>query len=317
MKYKDYYALLGVARTATAAEIKSAYRKLAHKYHPDVSKEPNAEDRFKEIAEAYETLKSPDKRAAYDQLGTHQTGQEFRPPPNWQEQFGGSSFSFDEINLEDLFAGLGGARFARGTSGAKVSIPGQDYEVAVHLSLDSAFRGTEVELDLSMPEYDEAGGVRRVPHTFKTRIPPGVTDGQRLRVPGKGGRALGGARNGDLYLIIALHPHSLYRVDGHDLYLDLPVTPWEAVLGTSIAMPTPGGNVRVKVPPGTRAGQQLRLAGRGIPKPHGGAGDLFAIVQISVPTVTSEPEQELYKQLAYLSTYNPRGHFEEELRHEH
>lgn len=316
MKYKDYYRILGLERNASAQEIKKAYRKLAHKYHPDVSKEPNAEEKFKEVAEAYETLKNPEKRAAYDQLGSYQPGQDFRPPPDWQKQYSDMHFSADDIDLSDLFAGLGGGRFhARRGHGGR-AIPGEDYEVAVHITLEEAYRGTEVELDLSMPEFDEQGLLHRVPHVFKTRIPKGVTDGQRLRIPGKGGKGFNGGRHGDLYLNIALHPHSLFRVSGHDLYLDLPLTPWEAVLGTTVDVPTPGGPVRLKVPPGTHAGQKLRLGKRGLPKPRAGEGDLFAVVQITVPSVISEQERALYQQLAGGATFNPRGHFEQELRNE-
>jgi len=191
-------------------------------------------------------------------------------------------------------------------------MPGQDYEVTAHITLEDAYRGTEVDLELTVPEYDEDGFPHRVRRAFKARIPRGATDGQRLRLPGKGGKGTNGGRDGDLYLNIALHPHRLFRVSGHDLYLDLPLAPWEAVLGTSVQVPTLGGSVRLKVPPGTHAGRQLRLAGRGLPKPHAGEGDLFAIVQIAVPTVTSERERALFKELAGVSTFNPRGHFEQE-----
>ncbi len=312
MKYKDYYGVMGVDRKASAEEIKNAYRKLARKYHPDVSKERDAEEKFKELGEAYETLRDPEKRAAYDQLGSHRPGQEFRPPPGWEQQFGGGSFSFDDIDLGDLFAGLAGGMHRAGRGGGKVPVPGEDYEVTAHITLEEAYRGTEVDLELTVPEYDERGFPRRVRHAFKARIPKGATDGQRLRLPGKGGKGLNGGRGGDLYLNIALHPHRLFRVSGHDLFLDLPLAPWEAVLGTSVQVSTLGGSVRLKVPPGTHAGRQLRLAGRGLPKPHAGAGDLFAIVQIVVPTVTSERERALFKELAEASTFNPRGHFEQE-----
>jgi curved DNA-binding protein len=312
MKYKDYYGILGVERNADAGAIKKAYRKLAHKYHPDVSKDPAGEEKFKEVAEAYETLKNPEKRAAYDQLGSHQPGQDFRPPPDWGNQFGDAQYSFDDIDLSDLLAGLAGGRPRAGRHGEKFPIPGQDYEVTAHITLEDAYRGTEVDLSLSVPEFDENGFMHRVPRTFKARIPKGATDGQRLRLPGKGGKGLNGGRDGNLYLNIALHPHTLFRVTGHDLYLDLPLAPWEAVLGAMVEVPTLGGPVNVKVPAGAHAGQKLRLADRGLPKPHSGAGDLFAIVQIAVPTVVSESEQALYKQLADGSTFNPRGHFERE-----
>jgi curved DNA-binding protein len=312
MKYKDYYGILGVERNADADGIKKAYRKLAHKYHPDVSKDPAGEEKFKEVAEAYETLKNPEKRASYDQLGSHQPGQDFRPPPDWGNQFGDAQSSFDDIDLSDLLAGLAGGRHRAGRHGEKFPIPGQDYEVTAHITLEDAYCGTEVDLSLSVPEFDENGFMHRVPRTFKARIPKGATDGQRLRLPGKGGKGLNGGRDGDLYLNVALHPHTLFRVTGHDLYLDLPLAPWEAVLGALIEVPTLGGPVNVKVPAGAHAGQKLRLAKRGLPRPHSGAGDLFAIVQIAVPTVVSEREQALYKQLADGSTFNPRGHFQRE-----
>ena len=308
MKYKDYYSILGVERGASADDVKKAYRKLAHKYHPDVSKDPQGEEKFKEVAEAYETLKNPEKRAAYDQLGTHQPGENFRPPPDWGQQFGGNEFSFDEADLADLFAGLSG-RHRAGGGGHQIRMPGEDYEVMAHISLEDAYRGTEVELSLSVPEPDEQGRMRRVPRTFKVRIPKGAADGQRLRLAGRGGKGLNGGRDGDLYINIALHPHSLFRVSGHDLYLDLPLAPWEAVLGATVEVPTLGGAVRLKVPPNTHAGQQLRLSRRGLPKPGGQEGDLFAIAQIVVPTAAGERERELFGQLAEHSTFNPRGHF--------
>ena len=309
MKYKDYYRILGVEKNASDAQIKAAYRKLARKFHPDVSKEPGAEEKFKEVSESYNTLKDPEKRAAYDQLGSYQAGQEFRPPPDWQKQFSDSGFSFDDIDLADLFAGLRGARPRGPGREGRIAMPGQDYEVTVPVTLEEAFHGTQVDLDLDMPEYDDEGFVRRVPHSFKARIPKGAADGQRLRVPGKGGKGFNGGRNGDLYLNVVLRPHPLFRASGHDLYLDLPVAPWEAVLGATIEMPTLAGPVMLKVPPGTQAGQQLRLAKRGLPKPRAGEGDLFAIVQIVVPSTTSERDRALYRQLAEGSTYNPRAHF--------
>ncbi len=316
MKYKDYYQVLGVERDAGTDAIKKAYRKLAHKYHPDVSKDPAGEEKFKEIADAYQTLKDPEKRAAYDQLGRYQSGQEFRPPPDWSRQFGDTQFSTDDIDLADLFAGLAGRRPHAERRGGTFQMPGQDYEVTAHITLDEASRGTTVDLRLTVPEYDQQGRVHRVERTFKARIPKGATDGQRLRLRGKGGKGLGGAPDGDLYLNIALHPHALYRVSGHDLYLDLPLTPWEAALGAVVEVPTLGGSVRLKVPAGTHAGQKLRLARRGLPKPSEGEGDLYAIVQIAVPTVLSERERALFEELAKGSSFNPRGHFEQEIRHE-
>ncbi len=316
MKYKDYYAILGVARNADEATIKKAYRKLAHKYHPDVSKDPQGEAKFKEIAEAYATLKDPEKRAAYDQLGKHAPGEDFRPPPDWGRRFGGSQHSFEDIDLSDLFAEFFGRGHRAGGRRGPMPIPGEDYEVTAQITLEDAYRGAEVNLDLSVPELDEGGMLRRVPRSFKARIPKGATDGHRLRLRGKGGKGINGGADGDLYLNIALRPHPLFRASGHDLYLDLPLAPWEAVLGATVQVPTLGGAVELKVPPGTQAGQKLRLANRGLPKPHEGAGDLFAIVQVAVPGVVSEKERALFRQLADGASFNPRRHFEQEVKRE-
>ncbi len=324
MKYKDYYKILGVARDASADDIKKAYRKLARKYHPDVSKEKNAEESFKEVSEAYETLRDPEKRAAFDQLGSHAAGQEFRPPPDWSQHFApnfgtGSPFdqmgqnAFDDIDLADLLAGLTGGR-SRGRAGGRAGaregpIPGPDYEAMVRITLEQAFHGTEIDLDLSVAEYDERGVAHRVPHRIKVRIPKGVIDGQKLRVPGKGGKGMQGAPPGDLYLDIQVQPHPLFRTSGQDLYVDLPLAPWEAVLGTSVELPTLAGAVSLKVPANTRAGQQLRLAGRGLSRPGGKSGDLFAIVAIVVPTAVNERERSLYRELSESSNFDPRAHF--------
>jgi curved DNA-binding protein len=319
MKYKDYYAILGVDKQASQDDIKKAYRKLARKFHPDVSKEKDAEEKFKAMAEAYETLKDPEKRAAYDQLGSHAPGQDFRPPPDWEQHFAHGQTTFDDIDLADLFAGLGGGGFERGGFGRRADpnapVPGRDYEAAVRVTLDQAFRGTEVQLDLSVPEYDENGVAHRVPRVVTVRIPKGVTDGQKLRVPGKGGKGLRGGRDGDLYIDITVAPHKLFRADGRDLFVDLPLAPWEAALGASVDLPTPGGAVKLKVPAGTRTGQQLRLGGRGLARPDGSAGDLYAIVQIAVPTVLDDAQRELFRKLAETSTFNPRAHFEQEAAH--
>ena len=314
MKYKDYYKILGVERDAGAEEIKKAYRKLARKYHPDVSKEAGAEEKFKEIGEAYETLKDVEKRAAYDRLGRYQSGQEFRPPPDWEQQFhthfSGEGVDFEDLDLADLFAGLAGGRGrARGAGRMDLPIPGEDYEMTAELTLEQAAQGTEIDVSLSLLERDERGVPRRGLRNFKVRVAKGATNGQRLRVPGKGGKGMNGGRDGDLYLNIVLKPHRLFRPDGHDLYLDLPLTPAEAVLGATVEVPTLAGAVNLKVPPGTQAGQRLRLAKRGLPKPGGGEGDLYAIVQVVVPGSPSERERKLYGDLQAATTFNPRVHF--------
>jgi curved DNA-binding protein len=301
MKYTDYYAALGVERGATADQIRKAYRRLAQKFHPDVSKEPDAEAKFKEVAEAYQTLKDPEKRAAYDDLGSRPQGQEFSPPPEWARQHadGGQSFSFDDADFADLFG-----RFRNRAA------PGEDFEVPVAISIEDAFAGTTLDLNLQMTAVDAQGRRQRVPHNVKARIAPGAVDGQRLRLPGKGGKGHGGGRNGDLYLDISLKPHRLYRSTDHDLYLDLPLTPAEAALGASVEVPTPAGTVNLKIPAGTSSGQKLRLGGRGLPIPRGGAGDLFAVAQIVVPAAPSERERELYRELGETAA-NPRQHFTE------
>jgi curved DNA-binding protein len=306
MKYKDYYATLGVARGASQDEIKKAYRKLAQKWHPDVSKEKDAKEKFQEISEAYQALKDPEKRAAYDQLGTYQSGQDFRPPPGWEQSFrrqgAEGSFSFEDVELGDLFEGLFGGGRGRGDRRANRPFPGADYEVTVRISLEDAFKGTQVDLQLG-------------DKSITARIPKGATDGQRLRLRGQGGKGSNGGRDGDIYLNIALDPHPLFRPSGHDLYIDLPLTPWEAALGATVEVPTPGGAVSLKIPPNTTSGLKLRLGKKGLPKPDGSAGDLYAIVQIVNPAPLGEPEQELYRKLAQASQFDPRGHFAREKSH--
>jgi len=293
MKYKDYYAILGVDRSASLDDIKKAYRKLARKYHPDVSKEPDAEERFKEVAEAYQTLSDPEKRAAYDQLGRFRPGEDFEPSQDWQTRFGAGLF--EGLDLGDLFAQFGG--FSRRAGGGRrgFSMPGEDYEATANLSLEEAAHGTEIELDLR--------GQRT-----RVRVPKGAVDGQRLRVRGKGGPGIAGGPPGDLYLTIRLRPHPLFKPAGHDLYVELPLAPWEAVLGAEVEVPTLDGRVKLAVRPGSRAGQKLRLAGKGLPKPGGGVGDLYCVLQIVTPTSLSEEEKALYEKLRSISNFNPRAH---------
>lgn len=332
MKFKDYYATLGIERGASDGDIKKAYRRLARKFHPDVSKEKGAEEKFKEVAEAYQTLSDKEKRAAYDQLGTHRPGEDFRPPPGWETHFspggtGDGGPDLGGIDLGDLFdmlgrGGRGGAHGAHRAQGAHAgatrghgdfAMAGQDFEANAPLSLEDAYRGTELTLDLAMPEMTADGMIRRIPRQVRVRVPKGATDGLRLRVPGKGGAGLNGGPAGDLYLNITLRPHALFRVTGHDLYLELPITPWEAVLGARVEVPTMEGRVALTIKPGSRAGQKLRVTGRGLPRPGaktpGHAGDLFCVLSIVTPTVPGEREKELYKELATISSFDPRGHF--------
>jgi len=299
MRYKDYYRILGTERGASDEEIKKAYRKLARKYHPDVSKEKDAEERFKEVAEAYETLKDPDKRRAYNELGHFRSGQEFRPPPDWERQFGDIFGSRDDgrgFDLGDLFAGLGvGSRRGSARSAQR---RGRDVEVTAHLSLEEVFHGAEVGLQVSSG---------RDMRTVRARIPKGATNGQKLRVAGKGQPGSNGA--GDLYVTVALRPHPVFRVQEHDLMLSVPLTPWEAALGTAIEIPTLDGKVKLRIPARSQSGQRLRLAGRGLPRRQSGHGDLYAELQIAMPSVLTEREKRLYEELAAESTFNPRAHF--------
>lgn len=313
MQYKDYYKILGVARDATPEAIKKAYRLLARKYHPDVSKEANAEEKFKEVAEAYEVLKDPEKRAAYDQLGTYQPGQDFRPPPDWEQHFGPGHFHFSTrgggADFSDFFSELFGMNMGGGRPSGGFAMHGQDFEVQVAVSLEEALHGTEATLQLNIPEMGEGGMPTRTPKTIKVRIPKGVTDGHKLRVPGKGGKGMGSAPDGDLYLHIRLKPHPLFKPSGHDLYLEVPVAPWEAALGAAVEVPTLEGRARIKIPPGARAGQKLRLAGKGLPKHGHGAGDLYAVLQVVTPEHLSDRERALFEELARVSAFNPRRHF--------
>lgn len=307
MKYKDYYAILGVERGATDEQIKKAYRRLARKYHPDVSKEAGAEDKFKEVAEAYQTLSDTEKRAAYDQLGRYRPGEDFRPSHDWETRFGASGV--EDFDLGDLFAqfgAFGGGHGAR-TGGRGFSMPGQDYEATAMLNLEDAARGTEVELNLSEPAVASGGRLHHATKTVRVRVPKGAVDGQRLRVAGKGGPGMGHGPAGDLYLNIKLRPHPVFKPAGHDLYVELPIAPWEAVLGSEVEVPTLDGRVKVHVRPGARAGQKLRLTGKGLPRPSGHAGDLYCVLQIVTPTTLSDEEKALYEQLRRISHFDPRA----------
>lgn len=305
MKYKDYYAALGVARDASADEIKKAYRKLAREHHPDMSKASGAEARFKEIGEAYAVLKDAEKRAAYDQLGARRGGEEFRPPPQWDREFatGGSRFDFDDVDLADLLASL-----ARGQrrQGSAAPMQGRDYETFVRISLLDAHRGTSINLDV---QYEEG------PRTLAVTVPPGVTEGQRLRLRGKGGPGINGGPPGDIYLHITLAPHPVFRVDKHDLYFDLALAPWEAALGAEVEVQTLDGPMLLTVPRASRSGRKLRLRAKGLATGHGGRGDLYALVHITVPETLSPRERELFEELARISTFNPRALVSKEENH--
>jgi curved DNA-binding protein len=293
MKYKDYYAALGVAKDADLEQIKKAYRKLARTYHPDVSKAPDAEARFKEAAEAYATLKNPEKRAAYDELGHPPIGEEFVPPSQWRHEHAQDGQSFEGIDLADLLAAMGRGQHA-GPQGQR-PFKGQDYENTVQISLEDARRGATLNLKLADPAGER---------TLEVTIPPGVREGQKLRLRGKGGKGHNGGADGDIYLHIKLAPHPVFRPDHHDLYFDLALTPSEAALGAELQVPSLDGPVLLTVPPGMRSGRKLRLRGRGLVPDH---SDLYAIVHIDVPATLSDRERELYQELGRVSTFNPRA----------
>lgn len=309
MQFKDYYAVLDVPRSASQDEIKRAYRKLARKYHPDVSKAADAEARFKEIGEANEVLKDPEKRAAYDQAGQQwerqrQSGaQDFQPPPDWDAgfEFSGrgadSHQGFDPGEHSDFFETLFG-RAARGggtSRAAGMHLRGQDHHAKVLIDLEDAYRGAHRSLSLRMPALDAEGRVVMRERVLDVNIPKGMRAGQHLRLAGQGGPGLGDGPAGDLFLEIEFNAHPLYRVDARDVYLDLAVAPWEAALGASVAAPTPEGEVQLTIPPGSQAGRKLRLKGRGIPGKE--PGDLYAVLVIVLPPATDAKARAAYEAL--------------------
>jgi curved DNA-binding protein len=311
MEYKDYYEVMGVARGATQDEIKRAYRKLARKYHPDVSKEADAEERFKSLGEAYEVLKDPEKRAAYDQLGSNwQGGQDFNAPPDWDAGFefsGGGFTDGDSANYSDFFEELFGRAHAAQGAGRQRGFHarGQDRHAKILVDLQDSFEGATRAINLQVPELTPDGHVTTRTRTLNIKIPRGIREGQKIRLSGQGDPGQGNAAAGDLYLEIDFKPHPLYRADAHDLYLDLPVAPWEAALGATVKVPTPEGVVELKVPAGSAQGKKMRLKGRGIPAKQ--PGDLYVVLQIALPVANTEQAKKLYKQMQDELNFNPRS----------
>jgi curved DNA-binding protein len=312
MEYKDYYGVMGVARDATQDEVKRAYRKLARKYHPDVSKEPDAEAHFKEVGEAYEVLKDPEKRAAYDQLGKQwKTGQDFRPPPDWDAGFefrGGGYTTADPGVHSDFFEELfGHGRHARpsGTDRQAFRMRGEDHHARVSIDLEDNFSGATCSIALRVPELTEDGHVTLRERTLSVRIPKGIRPGQQIRLAGQGGPGFGGGESGALYLAVEFRDHPLYSVEGADLYLDLPVAPWEAALGASIQAPTPTGVVDLKIPANSTPGRKLRLKGRGLIGKQ--SGDLYVILRVVLPPADSEAAKTLYRQMRDQLGFDPRA----------
>jgi curved DNA-binding protein len=316
MKYKDYYAALEVERSATQDEIKRAYRKLARKYHPDVSKQADGEERFKEVGEAYEVLKDPEKRAAYDRMGSEwQNGQEFQPPPNWDEGFEfrgagnqGGSQAGGEANLDDFFEAMfGRTRGAHQRPRAAAAMGGQDHHAKVLIDLEEAYHGAQRGITLQMPVVDPQGHVTLESRTLNVTIPKGIRAGQHLRLAGQGTPGLGGGPPGDLYLEIAFREHPRFRVDGRDVSLDLPVAPWEAALGAQITVPTPDGSVEMTVPKGSQGGRRLRLKCKGIPASQ--PGDLYVVLNIVLPPADTERAAAAYDVMRQAFNFDPRAHF--------
>lgn len=314
MKYKDYYAVMGVARDATQDEIKRAYRKLARKYHPDVSSEPDAEARFKEVGEAYEVLKDPEKRSAYDELGANwKAGQDFRPPPDWNEGFefhGGGFTGADAEHFSDFFEtlfGQGGFREGfTGYSSREFKARGEDSYVRILIDLEDAFGGATRTVKLQQSEVGADGRRTVKDRTLNVRIPKGIRQGQHIRLAKQGSAGGGGGEPGDLYLEIQFKPHAFYRVEGKDVFLDLPVAPWEAALGATIKVPTPGGRVDLQIPPGSTGGRKLRLKGRGIPSKA--PGDLYVVLQIALSKADSDAARRAYEALEKATGFTPRKH---------
>ncbi len=323
VKFRDYYETLGVSRTASQEEIQRAYRKLARKFHPDVNKAKDAEEKFKEINEAYEVLKDPEKRQKYDQLGSSwQDGQEFRPPPGWESAFDfgagaggrtefhwGGAGGFSDF-FETLFGGRGfrDVRGGRGTGYGPVwTQAGADQEATLRISLEDAYHGGVRSITLQSQTLGPDGKVSLQAKSYDVKIPPGVLPGQKIRLSGQGEAGIGGGPSGDLYLKVEIEPHPRYRLEGRDIYMELPITPWEAALGCEAGIQTLSGPLSLKVPPGTHSNQKLRLKGRGMPNPKGSPGDLYVVIQIVVPKSLSDRERELFEELKRVSHFNPRG----------
>lgn len=340
LEYKDYYKLLGLERSASTDDIRKAFRKLARQYHPDVAKnKKEAEEKFKEINEAHDVLSDPEKRKKYDALGANwKQGSEFRPPPSWESfgggarsgrpgRNGGGEFEFGGTGFSDFFEQIFGGRHAAGAGGFRrdggnAAERGSDLEADIMVTLEEALKGAvrSISLRRNVP-CEHCGGTGAVGrksctrcsgtgHTTKSethqvKIPAGITEGQRLRVGGKGEAGAGGGTSGDLYLTIRLAGHPDLRVEGENLGYDLDLAPWEAVLGKSVSVPTLEGEVSIKIPPGTQSGQRLRVRGRGLGK-EGARGDLFVITRIQVPTKISDSERALWEQLAKASSFSPR-----------
>jgi len=307
MQFRDYYEVMGVPRDAKAEDIKRAYRRLARKFHPDVSKESDAEERFKELGEAYEVLKDPEKRAAYDRLGKGwKEGQEFKQPPDWDYHFesGPASGAFSDF-FESLFGGATRARREQSAFKAR----GSDRQAQISISVNEAFDGATRSLSLEQIEFDAAGRPVRKTKQLNVKIPRGVVEGQQIRLAGQGDPGIGGGPPGDLFLRVRLLPHSTFKVNGKDITVEMPVTPWEAALGTTIRVPTLSGRVDMRIPKGSQSGRQLRLKGKGLP--GNPPGDQHVVLEIVTPPAETKAQEELYRKMADIMPMNPREAMED------
>jgi curved DNA-binding protein len=320
LDFKDYYATLGVAKDATAEDIKKSFRKLARKYHPDVSKEPDADARMKEINEAYTVLSDPEKRAAYDQLGSgYQPGQEFRPPPDWDAGFefsGRGEPGAGAADFSDFFAELFGRMGARGGrtrgepfAGETFHARGEDHHAKILVDLEDVYRGASRQISLRMPKIDAEGRLVLDTRTLNVQIPRGLREGQLMRLAGQGGPGMGDGKPGDLLLEVHFKPHPRFQAQGSDLTMTLPVAPWEAALGAVVALKLPdGAGLNVRIPPGAQSGRQLRVRGKGIPSNP--PGDLILDVRVVVPPADTPRAKELYEAMARELGFDPRAGME-------
>jgi curved DNA-binding protein len=308
LEFKDYYKTLGVSRDATAEEIKKSFRRLARKYHPDVSKEADAEQNMKEVNEAYTVLSDPEKRAAYDQLGQRgfQAGSDFQPPPGWDSnfEFSGGFSGAQAADFSDFFAELFGTRMGAGARHTHQRRRGEDHHAKIMLDLEDSYHGATRNLTLRMPKLDGQGHAVLTEHTLNVRIPKGVHAGQVIRLVGQGGPGHAGEAAGDLFLEVHFNPHNRYRIENKDVYAALPVAPWEAALGATVKVPVPDGAVEVRVPENSQSGRKLRLKGRGIPA--AAPGDLYLVLEVVLPAAATEKAREFYQMMARELAFNPR-----------
>lgn len=313
MQFRDYYEIMGLKRNASADEIKRAYRKLARQYHPDVSDSPDAEARFKELGEAYEVLKDPEKRAAYDQLGQNwRNGQDFSPPPGWNQGF---EFHDDNIDphetagFSEFFSSLFGRRFNGGRPTARsgdsgMHMHGSDARAAIEITLEDSLNGAQRSVSLQHVALDDAGQPQVRTRTLDVRIPRGIQPGQQIRLAGQGSPGVGRGQAGDLYLEVRIRPHPQFTVDGKDIYLDLPIAPWEAALGATVQAPTPTGAVDLAIPAGSQQGRKLRLRGRGLPAKQ--PGDFYVVLNIVLPPADTDASRAAYRELQRQTRFDPR-----------